>query len=109
MEQRRFFTFFLISMAVWMTWINFVVPRFFPELNKPVAKPIVKVDGELEDRNVDADGGATSDKSPEANLQRDPDAAPLNVAARAAASGVVSGMNSHATVARDDFPKSLSI
>ncbi len=81
MEQRRFFTFFLISMAVWMTWINFVVPRFFPELNKPVAKPIVKVDGELEDRNVDADGGATSDKSPEANLQRDPDAAPLNAAA----------------------------
>lgn len=38
MEQRRFLVFFLISMAIWMAWINFVVPMIFPDFNKPPAK-----------------------------------------------------------------------
>ena len=53
MEQRRFLVFFLISMAVWMAWINLAVPRLFPEFNKP-PKPIAKLGDAPDDSPADA-------------------------------------------------------
>ncbi len=38
MEQRRFLLFVSLSLLIWLGWINFVVPKFFPAPPKP-AKP----------------------------------------------------------------------
>ncbi len=35
MEQRRFFVFFALSMAIWLAWFHLVVPAIFPEAVKP--------------------------------------------------------------------------
>ena len=80
MEQRRFFTFFLISMAVWMAWINLVVPRFFPEFNKP-AKPVTKLDSKTEEVAGETNETTTPDESLQSDRKKEPDAAAANVAA----------------------------
>jgi YidC/Oxa1 family membrane protein insertase len=54
MEQRRFLVFFLISMAVWMAWINLAVPVLFPDFNKPV----VKQQKTVEDKGLEETAGA---------------------------------------------------
>ncbi|WP_010581767.1 membrane protein insertase YidC [Schlesneria paludicola] len=35
MEQRRFFVFFVLSMAIWLAWFQLAVPFFFPNALKP--------------------------------------------------------------------------
>jgi YidC/Oxa1 family membrane protein insertase len=39
MEQRRFLLFVSLSLLIWLGWINFVVPKFFPPPPKPVRGP----------------------------------------------------------------------
>lgn len=56
MEQRRFLLFFVMSMAIWMAWINFAVPVLFPEFAKNAAKPVTQLDDKQ-----DADSQAESD------------------------------------------------
>ena len=58
MEQRRFFLFFVISMGIWLAWINYAVPMFFPGLLKQPKSDSKKITETLttdaEDRPADA-------------------------------------------------------
>jgi len=38
MDQRRFLTFLSLSLLIWIGWMNFVMPKFFPAPPKPAAK-----------------------------------------------------------------------
>ena len=81
MEQRRFLVFFLISMAIWMAWINLAVPRLFPEFNKP-PKPVATLDDPslrddgpvdaLQPVNRESEPDVTNDKIVENNLPKHP-------------------------------------
>ena len=62
MEQRRFLVFFLVSMAVWMAWINVAVPFLFPDFNKPAAKRAAEIDGKPAE-TADGAAGETAAKS----------------------------------------------
>ena len=74
MEQRRFFTFFVISMGIWLAWINLAVPVLFPDMLKP-PKPKAKmadvVDSSLDDRPADALHPANEDLPLEVAKQAD--------------------------------------
>ncbi len=39
MEQRRFLTFLALSLLIWIGWMNFVMPKFFPAPPKPAKTP----------------------------------------------------------------------
>ena len=61
MEQRRFLVFFLVSLAIWMAWIQLAVPRLFPELNKKLTKTTAKLDEKRVDK---ADQNTTTESDP---------------------------------------------
>ena len=81
MEQRRFLVFFLISMAVWMAWINLAVPVLFPDFNKPV----VKQQKTVEDKGLGETAGA--DKADPNSGAQDPTIDVTNPAVDAANKG----------------------
>lgn len=68
MEQRRFFLFFVMSMAIWMAWINFAVPVLFPEFAKP-PKQVVNLDDTPADSSDASRGDAVADGLKPANVE----------------------------------------
>ena len=72
MEQRRFLLFFVISMAIWMAWINFAVPALFPEFAKPAAKPVKSLDDKIDSSGTPEN--AVADGLKPANIALEPEA-----------------------------------
>jgi YidC/Oxa1 family membrane protein insertase len=54
MEQRRFVLFVSLSLLIWLGWINFVIPKFFPPEPKKARPAAAAQLQELEDRPADA-------------------------------------------------------
>ena len=81
MEQRRFLVFFLVSMAVWMTWINVVVPRIFPDFNKPPVKPVAKATEIPSEKTADDPEDRTTDLRSETSPDKPEGEAPEKPAA----------------------------
>ncbi len=79
MEQRRFLVFFVVSISIWMAWINIGIPFLFPELNKQLNKPAQKAQEQLADNSQAAEneatlqeGAATKDEEKEKDAQPQP-------------------------------------
>jgi YidC/Oxa1 family membrane protein insertase len=65
MEQRRFLLFVSLSLVVWIGWINFVMPKFFPPPPKPAPNPAAAQQLPPEDDLPPADALVTENVRPE--------------------------------------------
>jgi YidC/Oxa1 family membrane protein insertase len=54
MEQRRFLFFVSLSLLIWLGWINFVMPKFFPPPRKPAPAPAAPLAADADLPPVDA-------------------------------------------------------
>lgn len=55
MEQRRFLLFLTLSLLIWVGWMNFVMPKFFPQPPKPAKKPANNAAAQLHADDAPAD------------------------------------------------------
>jgi len=72
MDQRRFLTFFTISILIWYAWLNLLVPKLFPVVHKPPAAAVA-----VASMDTDAPADALSPQNTVLAEIEQPDVAPL--------------------------------
>lgn len=72
MDQKRFFTFFTISIAIWYVWYLILVPKLFPVVQRPRAAAV-----EVSPKDADAPADALFPQNTVLAENGQPDVAPL--------------------------------